>query len=300
MNLEIEKVFQMDAAEMVAAREKAMLIHHTRDIDAAGDEVEKSVRNAIRRKLPTSYYIGHGHVVDSRLNCSNEIDIVIADNLSTPILLKSANGAEYFIFESVYAIGEIKSSYYKSKDYISKFIDVVSDLKFRNKLQREKVSPDYLGNGISLGGGLSIDRTPSWPYMNPLFSFMLFVDSGDFEVEDIQKIYNERKPIELPNIVCFLDKGLIVNFRGKAEGSKPISLNDIDLFPEFNDNTAQNEWHLINISNSENVIGANFAFLCLTLINHLNASLLKNTNVLPYLFNIFSSNIGAGKFEKIT
>ncbi len=297
---EIEKVFQMDAAEMVAAREKAILIHHTRDIDAAGDEVEKAVRNVIKRKLPNSYYVGHGHIVDYQLNSSAELDIVIADNLSAPVLMNTANGTEYFIFESVYAIGEIKSTYYKSKNYIKEFADVISDLKLKNKLQREKVPTNYLGNGISLGGGLKLDRTPVWPYMNPLFSFMLFVNSGDFKVEDILEIYKERKPIELPNIVCFLDKGLIVNFRTKVEESKSISLNTIDLLPEFNDNQSQNEWHLIKICNDENIIGANFAFLYLTLINHLKSSILKDTNMLPYLSNIFSSNIGEGKFEKIT
>lgn len=297
---EIEKVFQMDAAEMVAAREKAILIHHTRDIDAAGDEVEKVVRNVIKRKLPTSYYVGHGHIVDSQLNSSNELDIVIADNLSAPVLMNTANGTEYFIFESVYAIGEIKSTYYKSKNYIKDFIGVVSDLKFKNKLQRERVPTNYLGNGISLGGGLRLDRTPVWPYMNPLFSFMLFVNSGDFSIEDIQEIYKERKAIELPNIICFLDKGLIVNFRSNVEESKSINLGTIDLIPEFNDNALKNEWLLINISNSdENVIGSNFSFLYLAIINHLKSSLLKETNMLPYLSNIFQSNIVDGKFKKV-
>lgn len=35
VKLELERVLQADAAEIVAAREKAQLIHRTRDIDAA-------------------------------------------------------------------------------------------------------------------------------------------------------------------------------------------------------------------------------------------------------------------------
>ena len=129
---------------------------------------------------------------------------------------------------------------------------------------------------------------------------MLFLDSGDFKIEDIRKIYGDRKPIELPNIICFLDKGLIANFRGKVDEKKSISLETIDLFPEFNDNIEPNEWHFVNLGDNENTIGANFAFLYLSLIFHLKSCVLKDTNMLPYLLNIFPSNLGEKNYEKIT
>jgi len=297
---EIGKAFQCDADEIVKAREKAIIIHHTKDINAAGDEVELVVRNIVKRKLPTSFYTGHGHIVDSQLNVSEQIDIIIADNLGSQVLLKTANETEYFIFESVYAIGEIKSSYYKSKDYINKFVEVVSGLKYKNKLIREKVLPNYIGNGLSLGAGLGMTRTPSRPYINPLFSFMLFVDSGDFEIADIQEIYRTRKPIELPNMICFLDKGLIVNFKNKNEKGTQDNYKEIDIFPEYNDNKVPNEWHFLNEISNENILGANFAFLYYSLISHLKSCVLKTNDINPYLRGIFHSHLIEKKhFQKI-
>ncbi len=93
---------------MVAARAKALLIHHTGDPDAAGDEVEQAVRTVLRRKLPSAYYVGHGRVVDARWASSSQLDVVIADNLGASVLFRTAAGTEYFPYESVYAVGEVK------------------------------------------------------------------------------------------------------------------------------------------------------------------------------------------------
>lgn len=133
--LELENVLLADGAEIVAAHGKARLIHRTRDIDVAGDEVEGSVRRVLGRKLPTSYYVGHGHVVDSRLTSRPQMDVVIADNSGSPVLFMAENGTEYFPYEPVYAIGEVKSTYYRRARHIDKFADNVARL--RAELQRE-------------------------------------------------------------------------------------------------------------------------------------------------------------------
>ena len=38
---ELEQVFRSDAADILAAREKARIMHHGHDIRAAGDEVRR-------------------------------------------------------------------------------------------------------------------------------------------------------------------------------------------------------------------------------------------------------------------
>ncbi len=55
---ELEQVFRSDAA----------------DILAAGDEVEMAFRRVLRRKLPRSYYVRHGHIVDQELHQSPQLD----------------------------------------------------------------------------------------------------------------------------------------------------------------------------------------------------------------------------------
>src|SRR4028118_18043 len=94
--LEFEKVLRADAAEIIAAGEKAQIIHRGRDIDAAGDEVEVATRRVIRRKLPSSYYVGHGHIVDAQLNQSPQLDVVIAYNSDAPILFATENRTGYY------------------------------------------------------------------------------------------------------------------------------------------------------------------------------------------------------------
>src|SRR5215469_8893728 len=135
LRFKIEKVFRSDAADILAAREKARMMHHGHDIDAAGDEVEITVRKVLGRKLPSLYYVGHGHIVDEQLHQSSQLDVIIANNTGTPILFRAENGSEYFPYEGVYAIGEVKSSYDNSRKYIHKFSDTLKGIQ--DQLQRE-------------------------------------------------------------------------------------------------------------------------------------------------------------------
>ena len=147
VKFELELVFRSDAADILAARTKARMMHHGHDFRAAGDEVEIAFRKLLSRKLPTLYYVGHGHIVDEQLHESSQLDVIIANNTGSPILFRAENGSEYFPFEGVYAFGEVKSSYENSKRYIHAFSDTLK--KIRSQLHREQFRvastkrPDY-------------------------------------------------------------------------------------------------------------------------------------------------------------
>lgn len=164
LKFEFEEVFRSDAADILAAREKARIMHHGQDIPAAGAEVEIAFRKVLSRKLPSLYYVGHGHIVDEQLHQSSQLDVIIANNTGAPILFRAENGSEYFPYEGVYAIGEVKSSYYKSEKYIHTFSGNLK--KIQDKLQRGsfRAAPAF--------------RLSPLPYGNPLFSFMFFADNG--------------------------------------------------------------------------------------------------------------------------
>src|SRR5712692_6314598 len=132
---ELEQVFRSDAADILAAREKARIMHHGHDIRSAGDEVEMAFRKMLGRKLPALYYVGHGHIVDEQLHQSPQLDVIIANNTGAPILFRAENGTEYFPYEGVYAFGEVKSSYDSSKQSIHAFSDTLKNI--RTRLQRE-------------------------------------------------------------------------------------------------------------------------------------------------------------------
>lgn len=208
VKLELAKVFLRDAADLIGAREKAIILHHTQDIDTAGDEVEQMARTILKRKLPLAYYVGHGHVVDSELACSGQFDVIIADNANTPVLFRAEDGTEYIPYENVYAVGEIKSSYAKDKAYIEHFTKKLKLLK--GKLKRANTK------GIIRECG------------NPLFAFMLFVKGGDFRSSDISAHYHKNQPDYLPSIVCMLDKGII----GSARFTKDNEYLGIDKHPD--------------------------------------------------------------------
>ena len=229
--LEFEKVLRADAAEIIAAHEKAQIIHRGRDIDAAGDEVEVAARRVINRKLPTSYYVGHGHIVDSKLTQSPQLDVVIADNSDAPILFATENGTEYFPYEAVYTVGEIKSTYYKNKKHVEAFANTVARIK--GQLKREPTPATYMGSDINMNFPHAT-LSANVPYRNPLFTFMVFVKANDFQPADLFKLYASRSAAELPNIVCFLDKGVILSLQvSEQDGRHHLGFNPVPEWLPF-------------------------------------------------------------------
>jgi hypothetical protein len=151
----INEVYQAEVDRLLNSRNKSRTIHKSGNIAASGDELEEPFRAVLRRRLPSKFFIGHGHIVDQELNVSPQFDVIIADNNATPILFEGENGLQYFPWESVYAIGEVKSTYVESKRPIETFAKNIRTLKQR--LKRENTPSNYLGNDLFLGKGLTLD-----------------------------------------------------------------------------------------------------------------------------------------------
>ncbi len=209
LKFDINTLFDVEAKQIFSARERSFTMHKASNIDAAGDEIEIRVRDIIKQHLPVKYHVTQGHIVDSELSLSNQIDVIIADNNGSAVLFRSENNTEYLTFESIYAIGEIKSTYYKSKDPIKDFI---SKIKYINEnLTREKTSINQINQNLTLKGeGIKIEETNKRPYRNPIFKFIFFVDSGDLNISEINESLMSEEKINVPNIICFLDKGVIL------------------------------------------------------------------------------------------
>ena len=143
--LNIAGIFKSDAEALRRAREEAIQIHST-DIRAAGNQVEEAVRDYLRRMLHPRYHVTSGHLIDSSNLISPQVDIIIADNFNLPSLLKTKDGTEYVPITSVYAIGEVKSTYYHSQGYYEKLYD---DLKAISEMDRPIVENTFFG-GLDL------------------------------------------------------------------------------------------------------------------------------------------------------
>lgn len=279
-SLDLAKVFLVDAADIIVARERSMLIHQTKDIDAAGDEVEVAVREVFARRLPTRYYTGHGHVIDAALHTSPQLDIVIADGLHTPCLFRGTTGTEYFPYESVYGFGEVKSTYDKYKNPIGKFVETTRAI--RTGLERKPAPPNYVGEGLFVGAALNTGVAA--PYQNPLFTFMLFVDGGNFSLSDVTEIYARTPSKELPSMICILNVGVIVSCRLNQDGKTIAHYNRT---PELMTPHERDHWLLLRFGTGTERVGSNLAFLYTVLLAHLQSVRLLRLAPDDYLSRLF-------------
>ena len=159
-------------------RAKRRKLYTSQTSEAAGNEVEVSVRDYLRRMLPPRYYVTHGHIIDTTHRVSPQLDVIIADNFSLPSLLTTRDGTEYVPATSVLAIGEVKSTYYHSKrDYQGFHDKLVAISRMHRPLVENSV---YQG----ITGSSNIRDTvlgSSNKYLNNLYSFLFCVDGGDFD-----------------------------------------------------------------------------------------------------------------------
>lgn len=286
--LEMEKVLQSDAREIIGARERGRLINKTRDIDSSGNEIEQVVRRILRKKLSQIYHVGHGHVVDSNGKTSRQLDIIVADNVGAPLLFEAEDGTQYFPYESVYAIGEVKTSYRKSERPVHTFTDNLRALK--STLQRETVQ-----SLSSVGEIVSPNMLPEDTYgrSNPIFTFMLFVEANDFSVEDVRELYSTSKATDLPNALCFLDKGVVLFKKEGSDATRDWSFYSVHpgLSEEMNltlQSRQSGNWYFIQFGSAENRCGANFGFLYSLICSFLGRCTLQSPDMAKYMEQIFT------------
>jgi hypothetical protein len=285
--LELTKVFQVDAAAIKAAHTRARIIHQTQDIDAAGDEVERAVRRSLAQRLPVRYRVGHGHVVDKQLKTSPQLDVIVSDGLEVPVLFSADNETEYIPYESVYAIGEVKATYYSEKRPIEAFSTTIARVK--GNLSREETPPGYLPGGVQLKSPLGISTESPRP-LNPLFSFMFFCNAGNFDPQQVESLYRSKPATELPNVVCLLDAGLILYTKFERVGDTEVKADLIQLRPEQIEDGAQYIWTFRKYNEDgtqrEYQFGANFGIFFLLLLTHLNTTTLMHPNLMEYIKNL--------------
>lgn len=205
--LDIEGIFDSEAKALTKARDDAIKIHGTGDIKAAGNEVEDAVRSYFRRSLPSRYYVTHGHLIDAHGSVSPQLDMIVADNETLPSLLTTKDGTEYVPITSVYAVGEIKSTYYKKKRYLEAFRDKLSIIE--NELERPLVEntcfDGFTGSTLLQHAIIGCSQK----YLNNLFAFMLCVDGGDFRFENVVSLLKSADLRTLPSTIVLLGSGIV-------------------------------------------------------------------------------------------
>ncbi|MGP7733591.1 DUF6602 domain-containing protein [Oceanimonas smirnovii] len=275
-------VYRQEAERLLNAKKSVSVIHSTGNIDASGDELEIPFREMLTRRLPSKYLVGHGHIVDQHLNVSPQYDVIIADSNATPILYEGENGTQYFPYESVYAVGEIKSSYYKNNKQPQKFVENVERLL--TNFHREDVPKNYIGHGITLGDGLSsgiqVDK------QNEILSFMVFGSLNDFDEEDLAKQLSSLNG-EHPNIMCFLD-GTVVTKAHLELTSQGFKLGPLALAAK---EKRVPDFHKVSIKfTNEHASASSLTVLMLSLFQHLSRTMLKEPPFRAYIESILGGS----------
>lgn len=273
-SLDIPAIFKSDADAILKCREDAVRIHGT-NIRASGDEVEICVRDYLIRMLPSRYYVSQGHLIDAAGNVSAQSDVIISDNFNLPSLQTTKDGTRYIPIDSAYSVGEIKSTYYKSKQPIEKFSDSIKDIR-DDLLHTELPNTAYDGlNEDTLLRDMVLARANR--VLNRIFFFMIFVDGGDFSFEDVASYYSGRDLRYLPNAVVILNKGVII--RASFVDEK-FSFN---RYPE--DSKPQEDWYFCPYPGNEggSMEGNHLGFLYYSLVEHLANSFLEPPSLKEYL-----------------
>ena len=268
---------------MMAFRLSDSIRKDVKNVRAAGDQVELAVRDFFHSKLYPKYHVNDGHIVDKNLKISPQYDLIISDNSKNSTLFSLADKSELYYFEPVFAIGEVKRSFY-DQNMINEFSENLR--RFKNELNRDDISPNYLEAGNT--GVLVGDALTSLPLRNPLLSFFFILDAENMKMKKLKKTLEGTENKYLPNYIVLLNVGMILNVDKFSYGKGEIKIN---LYPEFED--AEGMWVLLNMPDKNKVL----IYQYMLMLEHLNSSVVGTPDVRKYTEKLFHNQFSS--FHKI-
>lgn len=255
-------VMREEAIEVQSALKRARILHTDQDIDAGGHHFEDVTREVIQRRLPGRYDLGKGHVVDHGWDSSPEFDIVIADVATGSIFFTASDGTRYYPYEGVYGVGEVKSSFRRSERQLEKLVASIRAVK---TLRRERTPSNYVP-----GIGPVPEVHSDWAFRNPLFTFAIFGEGRDVQLDEIVSAVAGVPWEYVPNVLCFLDWGIVTLCELVPDESGEMALGPMVTVPEFVDTTAEKRfaWVRLPMGNPDFREAANLATLQFAIVAH--------------------------------
>lgn len=151
-----------------------------------GDNSEGGWKEFLEKILPKKYGVDDGFVIDCEGNISDQIDIIIYDNLYSPYIMSSGSGVKYIPAEAVYAIVEIKPIITKAYlEYANAKVESVKKLK-------------RTARGVTVAG----IRKPK-PKLTNILGILLAKETKITKESTVKKYLEENTNI---NLLCALDK----------------------------------------------------------------------------------------------
>lgn len=124
----------IDLKDLFGSLQQEMLVSLQTDRDyishtgSMGDASEERWMKFLRAYLPDRYQVDKAIVIDALGNVSDQIDVVIYDNLYTPFIFNK-DGFKYVPAESVYAVFEVKQDIAGNIEYAADKVESVRRLQ---------------------------------------------------------------------------------------------------------------------------------------------------------------------------
>ena len=273
--LSIKDFFWLDVQKIKSACKQADIIRgDAKNVRTAGDEVEITLRNFFKEKLAPKYDVTTGHVVDHNLKVSPQLDVIIADSIKSPVLATLTDKTQHVFYETVYAIGEVKKSWYDDS-LLEKFSSTIKTIK--TELERDDIGKDILecgDNQLKIKGEVT-----SKPRRNMLFSFMLFAEKS-VSLKKITNTINATPNEFLPNVIVFIEGGVVVNVNKSMLVQNKVEIN---LYPELVTKD-DGEWIFIGLDEENQRL----TYLYLLLLEHLKQTIVATPDIQSYTKKLIS------------
>lgn len=273
--LSIKDFFWLDVQKIKSACKQADIIRgDAKNVRTAGDEVEITLRNFFKEKLAPKYDVTTGHVVDHNLKVSPQLDVIIADSIKSPVLATLTDKTQHVFYETVYAIGEVKKSWYDDT-LLEKFSSTIKTIK--TELERDDIGKDILecgDNQLKIKGEVT-----SNPRRNMLFSFMLFAEKS-VNLKKITNTINATPNEFLPNVIVFIEGGVVVNVNKSMLAQNKVEIN---LYPELVTKD-DGEWIFIGLDEENRRL----TYLYLLLLEHLKQTIVATPDIQSYTKKLIS------------
>lgn len=198
-----------------------------------GEELEEIIRAFLVKNLPKLYGIGTGFIVDSFTGkSSRQLDIIIY-NAQTTVPLKNYDKFQVYAIENVVAVISVKKRLKKKSELYIKgtgHIDNLASAKEKRKnIGGQSVYPPICVAFTYLYED-DISSTEEYLRNKALSADPKFLLTHEAYINGVNGELIEFPKVLMPDMLCFLDKGIIVprpqwRFLNKKE---PVVINSVD------------------------------------------------------------------------
>jgi hypothetical protein len=279
ITFELDRIYNSFADQILVADSVSKLLYDSGNMVSTGQEIERSLRTILQSLLPDRLNIAQGHIIDAQMSLSRQQDILIANGDNSKAVLKTLDGTEFLMYETIFAIGEVKKSL--SEKALLSTIESKKDVV--NRLSRAPIGPKVFASSPNIIT-TNQDLT-NYPIRNPLFTFLFSIDyDSTLKLDKIRSILSDRDnwPF-LPNCFVVLKRGIFIVVDSSV--TEEIS---IKLYPQFESQNLNCSWYFLPFEEMQK--GRSLAYLLFLLKQHIDDSLLEQPSILSYASDLLEIN----------